>query len=49
VRFERRSSELTGRRTNKDNTGEAFRKRLSGAVCKLPYAAWGGNSPGGER
>jgi hypothetical protein len=29
--------------------GLAFRRRLSGIVCKLPYAALGGNSLGGER
>jgi hypothetical protein len=29
--------------------GLAFRRRLSGVVCKLPYAALGGNSLGGER
>jgi len=33
----------------KSKTREIFRKRLSGAVCKPLYAAWGGNSPGGER
>ena len=27
----------------------AFRRRLSGVVCKPPYAALGGNSLGGER
>jgi hypothetical protein len=31
------------------NKGLAFRRRLSGVVCKLPYAALGGNSLGGER
>jgi len=29
--------------------GLAFRRRLSGVVCKPPYAALGGNSLGGER
>ena len=28
---------------------QAFRKRLSTAVCKPPYASWNGNLLGGER
>jgi hypothetical protein len=42
-------AERTGKGINIINKGLAFRRRLSGVVCKLPYAALGGNSLGGER
>jgi len=40
----KRLAELTKMRRELD-----FRRRLSGVVCKPPYAASGGNSRGGER